>query len=127
MASRVEFTHNSLGPNLKKFTPLLNRNIYQVLRFHEPQLRTAAKHDAPWVDRTTNARSGLDAVVTMSQPHVYELVLFHKVSYGIWLEIRWSGKYATIMPTIRWYAPRVWKSYHKLLDRMNIEKGSVVV
>jgi len=127
MAGRIEFTYNSLTPNLKKLTPLLNRNIYQVLLYHEPQLRTAAKHDAPWRDRTGNARQGHDTKISMIEPHVYQLVLFNKISYAFWLEVRWSGKYANIMPTIRWYAPKVFASYRKLLDRMNIEKGTIII
>lgn len=126
MAGRVEFTYNSLSPNLAKFNSILNRNIYQVLLFHEPQLRSAAKHDAPWKDQTGNARQGHDAKVAVPSPNVYELILFNKISYALWLEILYSGKYANIMPTIRWYAPKVFASYRKLLDRMNIEKGTII-
>lgn len=122
--ARVEFTYNSLEPNLKKLPAVLERNLYQIMRFHEPQLRSAARHDAPWKDRSGNARSGQDVKVLVPRPWVYELVLFGKVPYQIWLEIRWSGKYANIMPTIRWYAPKVKASYTKLLSRLNM-KGSV--
>lgn len=122
--ARVEFTHNSLEPNLKKLPAVLEKNLYQVMRYHEPQLRAVARHDAPWKDRTTNARSGQDVVVRVPRPWVYELVLFGKVPYQLWLEIRWSGKYANIMPSIRYYAPKVKASFGKLLDRLNM-KGSV--
>jgi hypothetical protein len=123
MAGRVEFTANTLSPNLKKLPQILDRNFFQIMRFHEPQLQSAARHDAPWRDRSGNARTGLTARAVQPKELVYELYLFHKVKYGIWLEIRWSGKYANIMPTIKWYAPKVKASYNKLLDRLKIGGG----
>ena len=35
------------------------------------------------------------------------LVLYHRVTYGIWLEIRWSGRYAIIGPTMAEVAPQL--------------------
>jgi hypothetical protein len=58
-----------------------------------------AKSNAPWADRTGAARDGLTAegYFRLTQ---YTIVLYHTVDYGIWLEIRWNGRYAIIMPTI---------------------------
>lgn len=121
--ARVEFTFNSLSPTLKKLPHLLDRNFNQIMKFHEPKIRKEARHDAPWTDRTGSARQGLDARSLEPKPNVYQLVLFGKVEYQIWLEIRHSGKFANIMPTIRWYGPLVMKSFNKLLERMKIEAG----
>jgi hypothetical protein len=30
----------------------------------------------------------------------HELILLHSMPYGIWLEVRWSGRYAIIGPTM---------------------------
>lgn len=123
MRTRVEFTKDSLTPGLKRLGPVLDKNLGQVMRYHEPVLEREARHDAPWRDQTGNARNGLTCVALQPNPWRYELVLFHKVKYGIWLEVRWSGKFAVIMPTIRWYAPKVRASFSKLLDRMNLKGG----
>lgn len=121
--ARIEFTKDSLTPNLNKLMPTLNRNIYQVMRFHAPSLEAKAKTDATWTDRTSNARSSLNASVQVYGTHTYALVLAGGVPYQIWLEVRWAGKYAIIMPTVRAYAPVVLASFTKLLERMGVAQG----
>src|SRR5687768_18140704 len=77
--------------------PALNAGIYQVLRFHQPQIAARAKTNAPWEDQTGNARNGLNARVDIILPYVFALTLFGSVKYQIWLEVRFAGKYAIIM------------------------------
>jgi hypothetical protein len=117
---RVEFTKDSLSPSLQRLGPVLNRNIYQVMRFHAPTLEATAKTNAKWTDRTSNARNGLNASVEVLGKHTYALTLAGGVKYQIWLEVRFAGKYAIIMPTIRAYAPLVFASFNRLLERMGI-------
>lgn len=116
--ARIEFTSDSLTPGLKKLAPALNRNVYQVLRFHQPRIVAHAKTTAPWEDQTSNARNGLNAQVDVIGKHTYALTLYGSVPYQIWLEVRWAGKYAVIMPTIRVFGPLVMASFTKLLERM---------
>jgi hypothetical protein len=60
-----------------------------------------AKQNAPWTDRTGNARAGLHTIVNIPpNPTHWEIILAHSVPYGIWLEVRFSGRYAIIEPTI---------------------------
>jgi hypothetical protein len=60
-----------------------------------------AKQNAPWTDRTGNARAGLFAKTNvLDGANSFELVVAHSVHYGIWLEVRFSGKYAIIQPTV---------------------------
>lgn len=64
---------------------------------------TYAKQNAPWTDRSGNARAGLHAKASpINGGQSFELLLAHSVFYGIFLESRFSGKYAIIMPTINW-------------------------
>lgn len=58
------------------------------------------KTTAPWTDRTSAARNGLHAVASHS-PGRFELILAHAVSYGIWLEVKFSGRDAVILPSLR--------------------------
>jgi hypothetical protein len=64
------------------------------------------KLNAPWKDQTGNARAGLFTTTALGlrRDH-WELILSHSVRYGIYLEICNSGKYAIIMPTIRYIGP----------------------
>lgn len=66
---------------------------------------TWAQANATWTDRTGVARAGLSyEVLEEGTPTV---VFFHTASYGVWLEIRWSGKYAIIVPTIEKFGPEM--------------------
>lgn len=116
---KLEFTENSLSPNLRQLMPAIDRGIYQIARFHQGPLLAKARNDAPWQDQTGNARSGLQVDVIILQKYVYALVLYHTVKYGIWLEVRFAGKNAIIGPTIRAYYPIVLASMDKLLERMD--------
>lgn len=60
-----------------------------------------AKETAPWTDRTGNARSGLRAETEWVPKVSYSIFLFHTMPYGIWLEIRHAGRYAVIVPTLK--------------------------
>ena len=55
--------------------------------------------NAPWTDRTGNARQGLTVVVNLVETAIV-FTLFHTMDYGIWLEVANAGNYAIIMPTI---------------------------
>lgn len=65
-----------------------------------------AKDNAPWADRTGNAREGLDVdVYEEGDTIVWEM--FHSVDYGLYLETRWNGRFAIIMPTLELFAPKI--------------------
>ena len=58
------------------------------------------KTGAPWSDITGAARNGLH-VNAQHSPGGHSLTFAHSVHYGIWLEVKNSGKYEIIMPTVR--------------------------
>ena len=58
------------------------------------------KANAPWTDRTGQARAGLHAEVIASD-NTFVLSMGHgqNVEYGIWLETRFNGRFAIVIPT----------------------------
>jgi hypothetical protein len=82
-----------------------------------PEVANYAKLNAPWTDRTGNARNGLAAQAYEDGDEV-GIVIYHQVPYGIWLEIRWAGEYAIINPTIDVMGPKVMAAYNNLLARL---------
>lgn len=121
--ARIEFTKNSLTPGLRRMPGVLNNNIQQILRFHQPKIVAHAKTEAPWADQTGNARNGLNAQVDRPSPNVHTLTLYGSVPYQIYLEVYWQARRAIIMPTIRIYGPLVMASFTKLLERMSVGGG----
>jgi len=65
-----------------------------------------AKDNAPWTDRTGDARAGLTAEVSRDGDAIV-MELYHTVDYGLWLEVIQNGEYAIIMPTLEAMAPEI--------------------
>lgn len=87
----------------------------QAVKFAE-ELREYAQKNAPWDNRTGDARSGLDAAVNADGDEL-SVSLFHTVDYGIWLEIRWNGRYAIILPAIEEKGSELLERWEGILDR----------
>lgn len=64
------------------------------------------KREAPWTDRTGEARKKLIADVVIDGTAV-SLYLAHGVPYGKYLELRWGGRYAIVSPTIARVGPEI--------------------
>jgi hypothetical protein len=101
--------------NIKELGPFVDKAAAGVVKYWDSRVESAAKINAKWTDRTTNARNGLIAA-SGKEGGVHYIVLAHRVPYGLWLEIRWSGKYAIILPTLNVYGPKVMQTFEKLLD-----------
>lgn len=65
-----------------------------------------AKTNAPWADRTGDARRLLDVDVSEDGETIV-IQLYHQVDYGLWLEVIQNGNFAIIMPTLERYAGKV--------------------
>jgi hypothetical protein len=68
-----------------------------------------AQDNAPWSDRTGDARDGLVVDVTEQGNDIY-LELAHTVDYGQWLEVIQSGRFAIIMPTLELFAADIFEA-----------------
>ncbi len=79
---------------------------YALLDNWGGQLEGYAKDNAPWTDRTANARQGLHGGVEDNGDNLL-LFLSHGVEYGIWLELAHNSNYAIIGPTIDAHITRI--------------------
>lgn len=94
---RFEFDGRRLRHNLKNLPAHVDRGIDAAVERAATKGEMYLKNDAPWTDRTGAARSGLHTRVEGKR----EIIFSHTVDYGIWLEIKNSGKYEVILPTVR--------------------------
>lgn len=117
--------------NLATFDARAKLGIEAILQLHAPRIEGEMRRRAPWNDQTGNARNGLTARAQggglgrarnaqgqFQGGGGYSIVLSHGVPYGIWLEVRFSGRYAIIDPTIQREGPAVMASATRLLDVM---------
>jgi hypothetical protein len=72
------------------------------------------RSNATWTDQTGAARNGLQAKVVKA-PTKVAVVFYHTVDYGVWLEVRWGGKYQIIRPTVQAMAPQFVAAVGRLL------------
>lgn len=94
---------DTLTPGLAEFGVRTNAAVQTIIAQVAADAQAYMKDNAPWDDRTGMAREGLEA-----EPYFGEksgIVLAHGVDYGIWLEVRFGGDYAIILPTLEVMGP----------------------
>lgn len=92
--------------------------IAGVVEYWDSRIEAHMKIAAPWTDRTGNARAGLFAKAGHERGQRHWIDLGHRVAYGIWLEIRWGGRYAIVFPTLLTYGPKIMQTLNKLFARL---------
>lgn len=105
------FQVDTLSSGLANFQFKTANGMADIAQEFAGELVDYARKNAPWNDRTGDARDGLETEVRLENDSL-EIDLYHTISYGIWLEIRWGGRYAIIIPTVE-------QKGSELLDRMN--------
>lgn len=98
---------DTLRPGIADLMPRIDAAVGLAFDAMEPIATSYARSHAQWVDRTGNARNGLMAKHISTPLQSHALVVFHTMPYGFFLEVRWSGRYAIIGPTIQASAPEL--------------------
>jgi hypothetical protein len=92
---------DTLTASLATMDDRVQRAVNLVFDYMETAAESKMRADAPWTDRTGNARAGLRARHVESGGD-HTLVLFHTMDYGVYLEVSHDGEYAIIGPTQIW-------------------------
>lgn len=71
------------------------------------EIEAYMKFNAPWTDRTGQARATLRAEVLDVTGRAALVLLQHGVDYGVFLEAMQGGRYAILGPTLDYYGPRI--------------------
>jgi hypothetical protein len=115
---KIDFDDVRLRNNLQTFSDKLNRNVSGVMNYNSAYATNWLKSNAPWSDDTGAARTGLVAL-PFNAGKTHELIMAYSVSYGIWLEIANSGRYAVITPAMRIVGEKIMRDMQDLLDSMS--------
>lgn len=91
--------------------------VYGMAQDYGATMEGEMKQNAPWQDRTGNARQGLHCKVEHNEA-VKTIVLqtAHTADYGVYLEYTNSGKYAICGPTAKKYAPEVIDNARRIME-----------
>lgn len=77
------------------------------------KMEAEAKQNAPWVDRTSNARNSIQGNFGWKGKHAV-ITLSGNMEYSVYLELANEKKYAILVPTIERNAPEVIKAYRRI-------------
>ena len=105
--ARIRWYYDTLTPRSAKFAVVADLAAREILQHAAEAVEQYAQANAPWEDQSGAARDGLTAEYEDAGLFKHAIILYHTVDYGIWLEIRWNGRYAIIIPTIEHMGPTV--------------------
>lgn len=116
--SRFIWVSDTLTPGLVKSPVTLRVALRAFTSYQSSKVQDFMRSNAPWTDRTGNARGGLFASAR-SDGNGHTIVIYHTVPYGIWLEVAHGGQYAIITPTLRVEGRRIMSELSHFLGKMN--------
>lgn len=109
---------NTLGKGLKVGDKSLQAAVWTVMQRGAIEGQNHMRTNAPWTDRTGNARQGLFGRAYRNGVSGYVIVYYGTVPYQIWLEVANSGKYKIINPTLQVMGPRVMANLQGVMGGM---------
>lgn len=98
---------------LDRYVSDIRMAIMQISRQRAPEIETWMKNNAPWEDRTGNARQTLHTEVWMMAEQAV-IRLSHGMGYGTFLELAHGGRWAVIGPALDHFAPKIWNDVEQL-------------
>ncbi len=98
-----------IAVNIEKYGERARIALKALADFIAQKMQDDLRQSAPWTDRTGAARRGLFSVAEQTSKELVTIWLSHghTVKYGVWLEVRWGGRYAVIEPTIQKWLPEI--------------------
>lgn len=115
--SSFEFKPGSLKRNLKAFDGDVNALVAGVVDYRGDRAVAWMKTNAKWTDRSGNARQTLSGY-GLHTTEYHELHLHGGMPYQIWLEIRWSGRYAVIWPAVKYQGLALMNQLRGLVNKL---------
>lgn len=109
----------ALDEAITAYREAVHQGIWGIAMQYAPLMENHMKSTAPWKDRSGNARQALNTqldgrftdIVTIDFGHG------HGVDYGKYLEYANSGRYAVVMPTMDYFAPKIWAAVERLFAK----------
>lgn len=121
MATNMKWTvPPSRGWSVAKLISYIRGTCYVVLTSWSPMIESEMKSEAPWTDRTANARQTLETEVYHKSETSVALIARGRMEYEVWLELRQkgksilspelerAGKYAVILPVMEGHYQDIW-------------------
>lgn len=105
----------AFGDLAQEYAQLIHDTVLVICNRFVPIIEAWLKENAPWTDRTGNARQSLFADVDQIARSAIIVILGHGVEYGEWLEFAHGSMYAVIAPALDYFAPILWSAIRREL------------
>lgn len=89
--------------------------IYALAQRRSPEIENWLKQNAPWTDRTGNARQTLHTIVS-GNGSVIVITLSHGMTYGWHLETGHTGRFAILGPGVDYWSQQIMSDIRSLLQ-----------
>lgn len=100
----------------ERYARRIRAAVFRLMQRYAPEMEAWMKANAPWTDRTGNARQSLEAEAQELGNQALRVLMQHGVEYGIFLELAHGGNWAIIGPALDEFAPRIWRDVQALLS-----------
>ena len=109
-------------PLYAQYAQELEREIVQLAERMADEIVEYMKSEAPWQDRTGEARANLFTLVQHEAGQMVSILLSHGslIPYGVYLELGYGGRFAIIAPSIDWFGPRLFHEVQAILQRVRV-------
>ena len=118
MAFKLDYNSSNLNKSLDKMSTKLGAVLLMYAATKASEIQFKMKMNRPWTDRTTLAKTMLNAKVSQPDKNTIRITLSHGVDYGIWLELAHEKNYAIIAPTIQEEGPRIIEDLNNLMNKL---------
>jgi hypothetical protein len=102
--------------NMRGFGQRIEKAALAIAEYFAPILEAYAKENADWVDRTGNARQALHGEAVELGRGTVAIYLIGGMDYQKWLELRFAGRYAIILPTMEAHYAEVMKMLREVFS-----------
>lgn len=102
-----------------EYAKAIDDGVADIMNAFRPRVETYMKANAPWKDRSGNARQALWAELERIV-RVMIAINFgqgHGIEYGVYLEFKNAGRYAIVNPTLDYFTPKIWAAIQRMLRK----------
>lgn len=116
--TRLVWKTDPFSDSMPELRDKMDKAIGRTMEYSATNLQNHMRTNAPWTDRTSNARNGLFGTYRKDTSR-HRIILYHTMPYGIWLEVRHNARFAIIRPTIESQGPGVMNLLRGILKRIS--------
>lgn len=107
--------------NMYEWAKMKKAGLEGMGRVAAANMQSDARQNAPWQDRTGNARQGLNGGIYYENENLF-IYIAHSMEYGVFLELCNDGKYAILEKTRDRHKAIVHEQAKRIITLVDVRK-----